>query len=1683
MKKFICISLFLAVSFFSRGSHALMFDYTPLEPFSVQFCAMCTPAAIQTVTQMYSTVKSVTGNISSDTIVKGALQSVKSYGLNLGKSKLNKLIDKERNRKKLVSYSRTIKESTVAGDLTDEEKVKQAFIKLFLQYPSTKSNVKKLYRLKGEQLQLDTALEMYITARELEKDMQAAVINIPNIEKCLVAGNRSSDSTTACSEQGLEDFNCLKTDENGETKEDKICLWRNALNVARIYDQIMRYNEFIYGMNVQYQAVRRLNGEVEIMEYEDEDKSSSSGSEQKNSLNDVYYDENLLMASAGYSESGAYASVSLDFESADDAGVPNAIEDMDDDFNSFAPIAEAQAYLDDAIKAHNFKRTLSDYRETFKNYHEIEAIHAKVVDRLNVSEDCTVTHMKQYGYNAASFIGRNCVRIDSKDFQNAVLNGYENTRTGAMDGYFCHYDDGELPEDAKEYADPKTYKCPDDESQACYLIPTDKIERGGISAWLKEIANIAKAKDSEYYETEQKSQQELTNIPEEDKAAVEEFVAQKEEAKDALEEEGAYANDTFIISERDYSTKDEGMSTLTAADGKNTAGATDDEQRYKKLSKENDIAAEARASHLRHWEIASEIAKGLGNASWTNTANYYAKYLIYKLTNIIEYIKTTPLFDELAELTNKNLDYYLEQTKKEEFENGSKQQFASEEERKQYEAEKKKYEEERAALKKAVADGLAVLEPYGNKEDKSGKFQVLLAEMDEILKEDKELLGFDTYKDSGEFEVTLGTLEKELNPKLEAHEKAIKKLYKQIDKKNTELSEANDALNDASFDKYNAEDVSIPSSEDAIEYSTGDLYSDRGWDDDFIKDSRLQNNATETEAGNGYTKPKVDVSYQPNIGIETEVSEESTKTKAAQELKIQNLKSSIETIQKEIDSHKNQIRLLQAKFVKDFSDNEHDFRVKLDAKVKEYQALEKEYLELLENAHPLVKLANAMIGQVRRAVIYKINGPAIYPIAFKVSCKGFDEGIDDALEIIKDIPLDDILKPNAPDLKKCGDIIEEEREAYEEALSVTGAKYDEGIWGKYEEQGVVDEKGEPVLDSNGNQKTATVFNEDFVSTYLSEADLSKLEIPEVTDWLKLWMDEAAVWMEDYTKIFAYLVDPEETDDEYFVGIVGREEDFKHYKNSPPDPGAPVHEIIHFDEADYDLLWKYILSDGEFESDAAADEWQIKQLTSEDAGEFRHIVMAGRPLIRSADENGWFMPTIWKIMLRHRTFVQKEGIELYISGYHKDDSETEGMVDPTVYAVTGVGSEEVWRAGIYHCYMDSSERGRLFAYHRYPNTFARYSDSHVCARSFCKIRAYQKCRTINDFQEIIPEWTASAHDIENDSLVSLGRNGSCSNPPCNEEGVNEADSFGPYEMCDIQVFGLGIEEIHPNPPYFHEVAYPNSPWPLYPCACGKFLSATEWEQIFGFYWDSNHDNAFRMTFNYQILSAIREIRSSSSDSADKPAAYIEGRRMMYDHNQIGDWLDYVEGEQTVREVLLQQEIQMKEVREKIQEILSSLDMSLDDVDSLDLSKEEDYKAVEDALDAAKGAKVAALREKIGEIKGTANVVNVRREKLKHSLEMLEYDSEEQSNMTPDITKEEIDEFIAEAQANQSVTDSAASEGTRMLKEMADYFTIPYCASIQEWMVGVDMVLDGHGYDSHGLPPEQLRHEYETDFRGY
>ena len=105
---------------------------------------------------------------------------------------------------------------------------------------------------------------------------------LDNIEKCLVAGQD-------CSEEGMEEYNCQK-----EGKEDKVCLWRNALTVARIYDKIMRYTLFLNAMNAQYDAIKNINGNAQILEY---DATENASKEKKSSSAEIYLNSETNVAS------------------------------------------------------------------------------------------------------------------------------------------------------------------------------------------------------------------------------------------------------------------------------------------------------------------------------------------------------------------------------------------------------------------------------------------------------------------------------------------------------------------------------------------------------------------------------------------------------------------------------------------------------------------------------------------------------------------------------------------------------------------------------------------------------------------------------------------------------------------------------------------------------------------------------------------------------------------------------------------------------------------------------------------------------------------------------------------------------------------------------------------------------------------------------------------------------------------------------------------------------------------------------------------------------------------------------------------------------------------------------------------------------------------------------------------
>ncbi|MBR1372940.1 hypothetical protein IJ556_00630, partial [bacterium] len=263
MKKVKLILCMLAmVGFLPMKAEALFYDYTPLMLTSLQFCGQCTPSAISDVTTSIEMAKKMSDEYKKLSSVKDILRKLESYGLSLGRSLFNSEALRGTAREKVISYSRTIKKCKIA-DMDDATSVQAAFKKLFLQYPSDDPTIMAAYHDKLEQFKEDTVVEMYITATEMDKELQVMFAQLDNIEKCLVLGEK-------CEEEELQEYNC----QSGDT-EDKVCLWRNALTAVRIYDRLMRYNEYLTAMLAQMNATDNVGFYAIPKEYK-KDKHSNN---------------------------------------------------------------------------------------------------------------------------------------------------------------------------------------------------------------------------------------------------------------------------------------------------------------------------------------------------------------------------------------------------------------------------------------------------------------------------------------------------------------------------------------------------------------------------------------------------------------------------------------------------------------------------------------------------------------------------------------------------------------------------------------------------------------------------------------------------------------------------------------------------------------------------------------------------------------------------------------------------------------------------------------------------------------------------------------------------------------------------------------------------------------------------------------------------------------------------------------------------------------------------------------------------------------------------------------------------------------------------------------------------------------------------------------------------------------
>lgn len=606
MKKVKLILCMLAmVGFLPMKAEALFYDYTPLMLTSLQFCGQCTPSAISDVTTSIEMAKKMSDEYKKLSSVKDILRKLESYGLSLGRSLFNSEALRGTAREKVISYSRTIKKCKIA-DMDDATSVQAAFKKLFLQYPSDDPTIMAAYHDKLEQFKEDTVVEMYITATEMDKELQVMFAQLDNIEKCLVLGEK-------CEEEELQEYNC----QSGDT-EDKVCLWRNALTAVRIYDRLMRYNEYLTAMLAQMNATDNVGFYAIPKEYQKDKHSNNMLLPQKTQI--VSVSGESIMENA------------FELEEIETAGVVSSLAGKEEDLKNQTILAESLAAIDEARRMHNLKQQLPNMKDSFVTYNKVKAEHEKTLKHVIQSHYCALSYMDgSYKNEEAVWLG-NC-SLGEQYFE-------------------CKYNPEKSLDDDTPSFGLFDGKCG---TEKCYYMELgDYYKVGGTGGWL---ANMYKEINADLNPTSARYSK-------------------------AAEESGQKNILHMSAQDGDFPAGGKSSLAMNDNIENSSSGEDEGENNELKLQineegiLEDVLDREARAADLLTWSLGASLNQQiaadtvsatpkLGEAKdkfplWVDQMNFYNQYIDEKYNNIGEYIKTEPLYEILVNIglvVNKTYEY------------------------------------------------------------------------------------------------------------------------------------------------------------------------------------------------------------------------------------------------------------------------------------------------------------------------------------------------------------------------------------------------------------------------------------------------------------------------------------------------------------------------------------------------------------------------------------------------------------------------------------------------------------------------------------------------------------------------------------------------------------------------------------------------------------------------------------------------------------------------------------------------------------------------------------------------------------------------------------------------------------------------------------------------------------------
>ena len=193
--------------------------------------------------------------------------------------------------------------------------------------------------------------------------------------------------------------------------------------------------------------------------------------------------------------------------------------------------------------------------------------------------------------------------------------------------------------------------------------------------------------------------------------------------------------------------------------------------------------------------------------------------------------------------------------------------------------------------------------------------------------------------------------------------------------------------------------------------------------------------------------------------------------------------------------------------------------------------------------------------------------------------------------------------------------------------------------------------------------------------------------------------------------------------------------------------------------------------------------------------------------------------------------------------------------------------------------------------------------------------------------------------------------------------------------------------------------------------------------------------------------LQEVEDNQSkDSKFEPKIEDElYRKALFDHNQIGNFLYFVETEQAYRQTKDEVEVAINDLRNELVTRLES--MGLEVSPNINLANQSEYDALLNQLERIKNKNVS---EGTGLIKNVVvennEIVEDRLNRLKNVYIALQKDKNELISLS-DATDSgsALDEAIKSEEANQKVLGEYGSEAEQAFKDSLERFPRPYCAT--------------------------------------